>query len=514
MPIVTKDHCVVYFSLQVVYYMFSTIWNVLKKGKYEFDSLLHHLFVICVMAYCVFHQESINLVEMQMIAYGCIMVHFITGVLLTAKATKHIGIYAFGMLLWVIFRLICHPFILFYYPFVSERLFSFHIGIILLSIYFFFTVNFKVLGPRRNEDTRKLILKSLGFLWNVPVAFIEDNPDLAQKVLKSSTDKGDFLEQIIVANAWKPILPLESANGTNWVRMKKMYQQINASLDSTDCLKDIVNGLVESSKDQEKFIDAIEITKIVAKAMCKWIFGFDITEENAELFCQASFEWRKEIALKGKKDQRITDKTITLFLSLIQRSPLWSIYEEDWSKPEVYSVLLQPFLIGPMINISDIAVSMHRLYREHSKTNTLPFLVCEKIDEAIHGMHPFPVLERILTEDVGDSSKGAQLPQGTHVFIFLDTMGKKIPYNSETRWTPFSVGQRGCIGKHIAMALMVPLFGGLIDYPHFNPEKNHRFSGRNNDENVTVSETLYQLTTLFRIAWTGYLVHTAKNRVK
>ena len=63
----------------------------------------------------------------------------------------------------------------------------------------------------------------------------------------------------------------------------------------------------------------------------------------------------------------------------------------EWKKPEYYSALMQPFIISPMINVSDIAVSVQNnlpVYEHMNKDINL------FIDHCIQISHPFPMLER------------------------------------------------------------------------------------------------------------------------
>ena len=75
-------------------------------------------------------------------------------------------------------------------------------------------------------------------------------------------------------------------------------------------------------------------------------------------------------------------------------------------EPRCFSLVLQPLILSPSINIGDVAVQLARL---HARTPpSVPrddtFLLT-----AVHTAHPFPVLERYATEDLhlDDAASGS-----------------------------------------------------------------------------------------------------------
>jgi hypothetical protein len=73
---------------------------------------------------------------------------------------------------------------------------------------------------------------------------------------------------------------------------------------------------------------------------------------------------------------------------------LWTVFGERWREPRYWSLLMQPFLLSPAINLGDICVALKRF----------PDL---KPEAAIRRAHPFPILERFVGEH------GARRPDGT-----------------------------------------------------------------------------------------------------
>ena len=72
---------------------------------------------------------------------------------------------------------------------------------------------------------------------------------------------------------------------------------------------------------------------------------------------------------------------------LLPSSRYWSIFGENWRRPEYYSLILQPFIISPCINTGDILSAMNA----HPEWS---------LDAAMRNMHPFPVFERFVDHDI------------------------------------------------------------------------------------------------------------------
>jgi hypothetical protein len=307
------------------------------------------------------------------------------------------------------------------------------------------------------------LLKIIGFIKNINVEYVT-NPKIAEIVLKTSNDKGYFIEHLIAMNAWKPVISLESVNGDKWIFQKKIFMELVPHLPSFEKLKNSVE-IVLSYYPNDIFIDSVKLANIIAEIMIYWLFDIKF-EDEWNFIGEASFEWRKEIAIKGKADINIKHKTVNLFKNIILKSKYYFIFKEKWNKPEYYSLFLQPFILSPMINITDIAVTLNR------NKNLSIF-------EAIHYFHPFPILERYIKNDLY-MNNSIIVKSNTQVFIPLDLIGKMYDYDKAKRLL-FGLGNRQCAGKHYALAIMEPLFKNLKNRTNYYPELNHRYSGRNND---------------------------------
>jgi len=266
---------------------------------------------------------------------------------------------------------------------------------------------------------------------NINVKFISD-PFIVKKVLEIP-DKGEFIEHLIATPAWAPLISLESINGSEWIKQKALFLKFIKYIPSIDELKITTENVVNKYSDKHKYnpIDSFIISKMTLEIMIQWLFGLsslelnsNISDNDLDMVVLASIEWKKEIAVKAKGNLEIKSKTVELFLDLILRSKYYDIFKEKWYDPLYYSIILQPFIISPMINIPDIAIYVN-------KYNTL--------EEAIFYHHPFPILERYVANDLYINNK-LIIKANTQVFIPLDTMTKDLNYKLNSKYLVFGSG--------------------------------------------------------------------------
>ncbi|CAF0830716.1 unnamed protein product [Adineta ricciae] len=337
----------------------------------------------------------------------------------------------------------------------------------------------------RFQDGRYILLSLFGWKHGCKVKWVTDI-DVAKQVLLNSVDKGSFLEEKLFAPAWLPVLSLESVNGKAWNDLKSKFIIFQKHLPPVENLVAAARHIL-STQDPNIEIDAKEVVRITVACFIKWIFNLD-WDIKWNFVCEASWEWRKEIAAKGRGNIQIKHQTIEWLINLINHSEYYRLFGEQWSNPEYYSIIMQPFILSPMINISDVAVSAYR----HPGMS---------IQEFIHYYHPFPIMERYIEKDfVKHNNNGDPIiliKGNTQVFIPLDTIGQCEQYRSSL-WTPFGIGPRKCQGSQYALPLLTELMSYYKDNPQFMPGKNHRYSGRNNDH-LSFSESIYQLILFIKV---------------
>ena len=227
-------------------------------------------------------------------------------------------------------------------------------------------------------------------------------------------------------------------------------------------------------------IDADAIARLSLSVFIEYLFKRD-WEPRFDVLLAASWEWRKEIAVRGRANPGVKKAAVELVVDdLIRNSHLWELFGEKWREPRYYSLIMQPFLVSPAINVGDIAVAMKRY----------PDLALEP---AMRRMHPFPIFERYVDQDVVVKGKVAVRAK-TQVIMFTSDIS-----GSKHLWPAFGSGPRACAGTSMALGLLNAIHGKMLGRPGFEPERGHKFSGRNNDGVTSFAEVWYFAKTVLPV---------------
>lgn len=338
----------------------------------------------------------------------------------------------------------------------------------------------------RYYDSKEIIFKLLAQKYNIKNIVYLKKIDIQQitKILSLNT-KGKFIEYNIAIPAWYPIISIESTDNKEWNIVKKNFLYFNSKIKlNSNQLSSIISDKINDLLLQNIQIDSSWISKIVVYAFCKLIFDIELSESELKLLYDGSIEWRKELAMKGIGNKLIKYKCVDKILDLIKSNKVvYNIFEENWSNPEYYSVIMQPFIISPMINVSDIMVNYIKLIK-NKKILLNDIITNDIINQVIYSYHPFPILERYDPQT------------NTQYFIPLDSLTNFNNYNDENKILVFGVGTRKCAGINFAYDILKTFFIIYNKHPNsFSPETNHLFSGRNNDKFV-FDEQLYMIKIL------------------
>jgi hypothetical protein len=298
-------------------------------------------------------------------------------------------------------------------------------------------------------------------------------------------DKGTCIEELFASQAWLPIISIESVNGNKWIELKKNFLIFQKCLPSTNRLGllaiDEMKRFVECN--QNLILDSKMVSILTLKVFLKWLF-FDEDWENdtayttttmLETIYESSLEYRKEIAMKGKGCQAKKQHAIDIVIDLLNKSETYKNIFADWSVPECFSIVMQPFVISPMINVSDIAVAI----KKHRSTCTDD--MDSFLDHCIRMEHPFPVLERY------------DATSNTQIFVFLSDIKLSDEFN-------YGFGPRACLGRVYAKEFMRSFFSSIFMFckdSYFQPDVNHLYSGRDNDK-TDLKQTIYQLGIFYK----------------
>lgn len=332
-------------------------------------------------------------------------------------------------------------------------------------------------------DLRTLMIRLAALLQRKKIMIIDSHPNLCSQILASSDTKGTFLEQLVATPAWHPIYSIESVDGDLWKQLASDFTQMMNSLNWRERLKPIIEK--ETARLlKEEIITSPIFSQLVLRVLFNFLFDKEIPRDDEILFYQASLEWRKEIAVKGKANQEIKEKFWQRLTQIVADSSFKDGLESYKNDPSSWlSLFAQPFLLSPQINTSDIFVAVfsfldqsESLYNQAKKSAQAQDRKYLEgiILEAIRLKHPFPILEREIQKDT--VFEGKKYFAGTHFFILLDqfkqdqnfdpnrwqVLASENPYHS----IPFAVGPRMCVGKPIAMELMTQLLMTLLtDFP-------------------------------------------------
>ena len=359
-------------------------------------------------------------------------------------------------------------------------------------------------------QARKALMHTCGILQGKKVHIIDKDFEAHLPLLKNSNRKGTFIERFITYPAWQPTLSIESMDGETWKTLQHQFRRVFTSLPWKTELPKIIEEEIRFVTNP--VIDNYKFRKILAQILHRLVFEFKADESTITLICDASIEWSKELALKGKGCSQTKELFWQHFQHLTRNSRHYP--DQDLSHHQeiiLMSAIAQPIFISPLINICDIFASVTEIITqdpqweawliqkqtEGSRSSLLHFLF-----EAIRVYHPFPILERELTKDM--KIHGKDFLRGEQIFFVLDTfqINREIQPDQWEDPQPhqkaflFGAGPRGCVGQQLAELLIQETLWNLvqnhISLKHLN--ENANISGRINDSNPLPNEGRYQFT--------------------
>ena len=160
------------------------------------------------------------------------------------------------------------------------------------------------------------------------------DPKVALRVLKGVT-KGDGLESRLALPAWAPVLSIESVDGELWRTMRADFDRVHKLVaPRTADLALITKRHVDAALARGGVVDADAITRITLGIFLELLFGPRDCSVELDVLARASWEWRKEIACKGKGCKDAKAAAVEATLSLLRAdAELWDLFEEDWADP-------------------------------------------------------------------------------------------------------------------------------------------------------------------------------------
>jgi hypothetical protein len=343
----------------------------------------------------------------------------------------------------------------------------------------------------------KILFSMMGFATNQRIQHVSC-PMLASTVMKQFSDKGKGLESYISCPSWLPVISLESIDGEQWQDMRRDFDVLLKNCPSVSVLQRITQGKTKQLVASGQVVDANAIARLTIEVFVAYLFGEDNVwgEEVYETLVTASWEWRKEISVRGKGDKRAKQAAVDVLVNeLLPSAPLlWNLFGDKWKDSRYYSLILQPFIISPCINTGDVMCAV-AMCPEGST-----------LDQCLRAYHPFPIFERYADKDVFDSNGSSSskdsnqtddrtntsqpnpptplVPAHTHVLMFTSDFR-----NSDYPWPVFGAGPRSCAGAHLATPFLKILHQEFValaanDSRLFQPLRGHKYSGRHLDGKV------------------------------
>lgn len=296
---------------------------------------------------------------------------------------------------------------------------------------------------RLNNVFTNIYSKLIGFIIGIKVKQLTS--DEFKNISNKSVEKGFLIEKLVARPRWYPLLSVESEDGDNWKRLHKISIKRLRSISLTDAHSITKEECEELINGNNNLITSKELTGLVYKIFHRVTFNDYPTSESINIAYEASIEWKKAIAMKGTKNKAIVNKFMDMMKTKLNTDDIYEI-----------SAVAQPYIISPQINIPDILVEWQK---DPNKD----------LEDILVSAHPFPILERF--------------HKGTQYIFWMDKNCKDINWG---------IGKRKCMGMTLAKIILNEIFTNLK--PHLNrinAKQNHRYSGRDNDNNLSLKESLY-----------------------
>ncbi len=300
-----------------------------------------------------------------------------------------------------------------------------------------------------------------------PVIVLRENSDDAKcvKLLTENVDKGMGLERFVSMAAWHPIMPTESIDGPQQASQRAAVIQVLANCRAN------VEQLIDQHMSDVTVLDSAALHLLLARVLHEFVFGESADSECAATWVAASISFRARIVMKASGDAAVQAKAIALCERLIESNAVLNALLINLSNAiEKVSVVLQPFILSPLINFSDAMVAVAHVMergKDYSSKEEARALVML----ALASFPPFPIQERVVRAPI----EGLQC--GAHVFVMADEMSE--PHN----WKAFGLGPRSCPGKSLAMTVLISVIRSAEKQGKSlgHVAEGHRYSGRLHD---------------------------------
>jgi len=411
-------------------------------------------------------------------------------------------------------------------------------------------------GLMIHGSLRSVYVRLLALVQGVSVEYVDPvrEPEVVDRVLSATGDKGTFVEDLAACPAWRPILSVESVDVPTARDLRSRLERVKAALRIDERIPGIVDSALEDLRARLKgkaSLDHGEVCHLTFDVFFRLLTGRAPDGREATVALKAVEEWKAEIALKKRADGAAKEALLSMMRGALRESEFFTSMGATFSPDDIadLSCIMQPLCISPMINFPDLMAGAKELLSKNPEWIARGAESEEAADmivlETIRLRHPFPVLERACNNGqderrmnpAGESRK--RFRAGTQVFIEYDNRALlgESEFDPE-RWrgyvrlgknhvtatvktcpfkaVPFGAGPRRCAGQNLARGVLkralrwilreFPLEESVASNPspgwswdRFEPEKGHKYTGRNNDENDQDTDFPYMVWRLLQI---------------
>ena len=350
---------------------------------------------------------------------------------------------------------------------------------------FIFLICIPLIGLRWNLlGMRNILIYIISHIQGNNVKIINNNSSFLCEKILSLNNKGNYLEKHFACPMWFPMYSVESVDGELWIQMRKWTDNILKLSEWKQYTLDAVNNV-----KLDLIITSKELSFYTIEIMWYLLFHTNIDTQMKQLLYQSGNIWRKRVSQKdggSKADMEILNKTIQEMDKYIQHSIYNTLYVGGELRIPFISCFLQPFIISPQINFTDICAEMYPYLVKHKEQlNKEQVNISYFIKETIRLHHPFPLFERYNEET--NTQYFIEMDNFKQTIDFCPYLWKNTVYKREHQWKLFGYGKRGCVGQQLAMQVLSHLIEKILTLrtlDAFKPQTYHTISGRRNDKKI------------------------------
>ncbi|KAF0693491.1 Aste57867_15560 [Aphanomyces stellatus] len=293
------------------------------------------------------------------------------------------------------------------------------------------------------------------------------DPDVAKRVIMASKRKPIEVERSL--QRWAPLMAMEMEDAPMRDAMHANLNKIIRTLAPLPKLYDVFQTKAVACLSAGRVITADVSVEIIVASFYEWLFERPFNLNDLPILQDGTMAFRLALSLQ-KLDQTVVNQrhaVVSWFLREVQScDKLYSLFQDDWVKPEIYSLVIQPFFVTPAINVVQIGLGVCNIWRSGLSSSSISDKnqsTAWAIEQAIDKEHPFPSIERYMEHGLPECG----IAKDTLVFIDMS----KMQMNETLR---FGVGPRRCPGRAMAMLAMEGFFcKQVLDSPLFQPHKGY-----------------------------------------